>query len=580
MTGGSFGLARFGLGSGEEPSEIHLRFYHRVAELVLGGTVVHTVGLSEFRTVETGTVLEIDAAIYQPLFQSLKEIPPDVDLGILDLSVITKKVNSELFLRPGTMHHIGSAIVTAIESGGWTRRQLVILLPPEPARSEKLRQALDPYMGESRIVILSDDGDSSWSGIDPSDYRGALAGVTTRPIDGLDAKLITRLGWFRPHENNGDTWVLRHYFDAQKANDELGELLDAYVGARRPDLVAYHESASDWLAAPLQGCCIRADSLPMLSVADWTDPERDVWSYRGRSVLLVVPLMHRGVSLLNKIAAIEDRLAPRELRILAVLSAEGSKRMFGSRRIGNRAGRMYEVDYFLSVQQVSEAASACRFGVFGETRQYAELTDSLTTGEFWELVRLCGSKPEENVPDRRKGYNVVPDLPAMLDRYGNWLTDKLWRSIQRQTATVGQDLVLVCPDGERGSRKVSQRLSLWSGARVIRIPRDVIELVANGTPPEQVCDRALPWCRELASVARREVVLTDEFVGDGETMRAMERIVVAMNLSVTTVCALVDFAPDDVQSRHSLYSWRPQEESLRVPKPRLAVEGMSGAGRP
>jgi hypothetical protein len=576
MVRGSFGLVRFGLGSGEEPSQEGLTFYERVAAFVLGGSATFTASVSPFRTVETTSALTDEASVYAPLFQALEDVPSDVQLGILDLSVSTKRINTELFLRPKAVGHICSAIATTFASGTWESRRLVVLLPAQQMNSDDLRRVLGAYLESGKVVLLSDDGRSSWAEIDNDDYQAALALLRTAPIDRFERKLITRLGWFRPHAFDGETRVLRHYFDAQKAADELGELFDAYLGvddpARRPDLIAYHESDSSWLTEPLHGSCIRANDLPILSVDEWSDPTRDVSDFQHRSVMLVVPLLHGGESLARKIGVLEERLDPRQLKILAVLCADGGESRHGSRRITGPGGGTYTVDYFLSVRQLTESERSCRLAVFGETKRYAELTDSLTTGEFWELVRLCGTKPEDNVPlPRRGGFPVVPDLPRMLELYGNWLADKLWMSIQKRSRTVGQDMLLVCPEGERGSGKVSQLLSLWSGARVVRIPRDTIERVASGTPATDVFDDALSWCQELASVARREVVLVDEFVGDGHTMRAMKTIAEGKGLSVTAVCVLVDFAPQDRRNWHSLYSWQPREKSgvsSVVPNPR------------
>ncbi|MFE9693669.1 phosphoribosyltransferase [Micromonospora sp. NPDC005806] len=536
---------------------------------------------------EATSALTDEASVYAPLFQALEDVPSDVHLGILDLSVSTRKINTELFLRPKAVGHICSAIVTTFASGTWNSRRLVVLLPVQQMNSDDLRRVLGSYLESGKVVLLSDDGRSSWIEIDDDDYQSALALLRTAPIDRFERKLITRLGWFRPHAFDGETRVLRHYFDAQKAADELGELLDAYIGvgdsARRPDLIAYHESASSWLTEPLRGTCIRADDLPILSVDEWSDPSRDVSAFQRRSVLLVVPLLHGGESLIRKIGTLEERLGPHQLTILAVLCADGGEPRHGSRRIAGPGGRTYTVDYFLSVRQLMESERSCRLAVFGETKRYAELTDSLTTGEFWDLVRLCGTKPEDNVPEpRRGGLPVVPNLPRMLELYGNWLAYKLWMSIQKRSRTVGQDMLLVCPEGERGSGKVSQLLSLWSGARVVRIPRDTIESVASGTPATDVFDDALPWCQELASVARREVVLVDDFVRDGHTMRAMETIAKGKGLSVTAVCVLVDFAPQDKRSWHSLYSWQPREKlevSSVVPGPRTWAESISAVRR-
>ncbi|MFF0371265.1 hypothetical protein [Micromonospora sp. NPDC005087] len=581
MPHNSFDLVRFGLGSGEEPDEKQFAFYKEVARLVSGRTLSYEASALPFHTVETARVLGEEWSIYQPLYEALEAIPERVGLGILDLSVSTRMVNTELFLRPKAITHIASAITASFASGKWNNRVLVVLLPGTQAGTDGLRHPLSAHLASEQIIILGDDGSSSAPQVNKDDYGAALARVRNAPIDLLRRKLIIRLGWFHPHGSHSGRQVLRHYFDAQRAQNELGQLLDEAIGvddrARRPDLVVYHESVANWLANPLRGSCIRADSLPVHSYAEVTDPLATVDHYQGQSVLLVVPVVHTGTSLLEKVSALEARLNPRPLRILSVLCADGEQERFGRRRIEDGYGQERDIDYFLSVSQLTEPAKDCRLAIFGETKRHEELSSFLTTGEFWELVRLCGTKEEEAVPAHRAGYRAVPDIPQMLEQYGSWLADKLWMSVRARTKTVGQDILLVSPDGEVGSSKLSHYVSLLSGARVVRIPRPAIKKVINGTRPDELFDESAPWSQELDSVALKEVVLIDEFIGDGKTMWALERIARAKNLSVLAVCALLDLSPSTSGDRHSLYAWQPQI-TARVPMQRIEEEDFASAG--
>ncbi|MFI8807341.1 phosphoribosyltransferase [Micromonospora chalcea] len=566
----TFDLVRFGLGQGEEPGDRQLAFYADVARIVAGHAVRYAGAAAAFHTIDIATALTKTGAVYEPLFQALMDLAPRADLGILDLSVSTETVNTELFLRPEALLHLASAVSTACGSEDWTNRVLVILLPTEQAEDAKLRDQLKTRLASGQIVLLSDDGASSWRGVDDEDYRSALARLRTAPIDLLELKLITRLGRFSPHGIAGERKVLRHYFDASRAQDELGHLLDGVLGNAelRPDLVVYHESVSNWLANPLKGSCISAGSVPVrsfseaIAAAQADDP-------RARSVMLVVPVVNTGTSLAERVSTLSARLRPERLRIQAVLCVDGPQSKFGRRRIEGKDGTEHNVDYFLSVEQRTESEAECRLAVVGETTRYEERTNSLSTAEFWDLVRTCGVKAEEDVPSpRRPGYRVVPDMPAILERYGNWLVDKLWMFVRSSTSTVGQDILLVCPEHERGSRKLSNSLSLRSGAQVVRIPRNAIERIAEGHAPEQVFNDAAPWCQELDSVATKEVVLIDEFVGDGGTIRAMEDIARAKGLRVKASCTLLDFAPHTAEGRHSLYSWRAPAPRKGVPEQR------------
>ncbi|MET8087373.1 phosphoribosyltransferase [Micromonospora sp. NPDC005197] len=569
----TFDLVRFGLGPGEEPNEQQRAFYAYVARIVAGHTMRYVGSAAAFHTIDTATALVETESIYEPLYRALMELPDRADIGILDLSVSTRTVNTELFLRPEALLHLASAVSAACGSEQWAARTLVILLPTEQAEDIRLREQLDARLASGQIHLLSDGGTASWPGTDEDDYRSALARLQTASIDLFERKLITRLGWFRPHGRQGERKVLRHYFDASRAQDELGHLLDEAIGADRPDLIVYHESVSDWLANPLKGSCISAGSLPIRSFSEAMDTT-PTEGPQPRSVLLVVPVVNTGVSLTERVTTLHARLRPERLRVLSVLCVGGPQPRFGRRRIEGNDGTEHEVAYFLSVEQRTESEAECRLAVVGETRRYEERTNTLTTAEFWDLVRTCGVKPEDDVPaPRRRGYAVVPDVPQILEQYGNWLADKLWMFVRRSTSTVGQDILLVCPEREQGSRKLSNSLSLRSGAQVVRIPREDIERVVKGTAPEQVFDARAPWCQELDSVATKEVVLIDEFVGSGDTIRAMERIARAKGLNVKAVCTLLDFSPDAAGQRHSLYGWKPPASQTDLPAQRPDADG-------
>jgi hypothetical protein len=397
-------------------------------------------------------------------------------------------------------------------------------------------------------------------------YRRMLAKIADDPYEMFRRKLIVRRGWYPKEPNTQNRWYIRHCFDGSRCAKELQRLLETRLkrrGRRSPDIVVYRANGSTWLDEPLQAACLKL-RIDFATYDDATGSAtgRQVWDRaKNRKVLLVVPIADQGSGICEAATSLEAILQPGDLEILAALSTEGDLEKDGQRLIGDADHEWRRVEYFLRVVQIHVASDDPKCDPVALQIPISSFVEGessrLSTYEFWDLVQAVGLKDEEDVPDWRGNLGKVPDLPAMLEVYGAWLASKIWRGIEVFIRKLAQDTIFVCPEGERGSDSLAYHIEVTTGAQVIQLPRNLIDMVAAGeVDPSSVWRDSAPWCESLLPAAARSVVLFDEFVGSGRTLDAMQKILEARNVAVVAACCLIDFSPDDTKGNlHSLYGW-------------------------
>jgi hypothetical protein len=576
-----FDVVAFGLGSTLSGlNDGRKKFYARVISLIFDLEAVYCGANRAFIGVDAEDAMLSPVRIHEPLQRSLGLVDAKSTLVILDLSVASGAITSQAITPAGTYLVLARALVDSLANDDWQTRVLVMLLPELFPDTDKFRRMLAPLVRERKIVLFADNGDNTVAPALQEPYSAVLAELQGEPLRNLERKLITRLGWFRREVGNGHPY-LRHYFDGRHAADEIARLLMEFSWQVSPVLVVCDDAYSTWLYEPVQTWCYRAN-IKFARYLDVVGPEAKDYQelYRTKPVAFVTSMLHRGSTLLRKVAEVRTLLQPSHLELLSVLSDDGSGQERSICRMQDDAGVVWPINYFLQVRQEEAWLPAWRspgaLPANVESDPADEPSALLTTAEFWDLVHMCGVKPEDSVPTRRSQKRVVPDIPKMLDRYGAWLADKLWLGIKQWTRQYRQDIVLICPLAETGSTKLAQRLIQSAGARVIQIPRHSIEAVVAGKAPADILGADEPWCAELRMLAGRRVVLFDEFVLTGKTMFGMRELVIANGMTVTTTCCLLDILPSaSGVVRHSLYAWQPPTRGW-IPNPREPVE-TSGA---
>ncbi|GIH05734.1 hypothetical protein Rhe02_38010 [Rhizocola hellebori] len=567
----SFDVVKFRLGAASDPTnQERMPFYEEIARLTSGGRPEYVGTGKRYNSISADTAMKNPAALYAPLDRALQAVAENSDVAILDLSEKSGAVTTLAIFRGKMFRHISAAIATALADERWNNeRKLIVLLPERLSEQDEARRALANHLASRRVILVADDGTSTDPDFPSAGYRKAQEIVAPHPpLEEFRRRMITRLGWFRSEGTHGN--FFRHYFDGSAGANYLDAVLEEYLGAstplERPVYVIGHLSISPWLLKPLQGACNRV-RLPFDIYEDALKPDNSrAINAEGGIVTLVVPMVRSGGSISVLAQSLEKRLRPTKLQILTVLIEQSNARSDGCHKIENDDGRVQDIHYLLPVSQkvVSESVAA-RWQAASDPDESPR--SNLTTQEFWDLVRECGVKPEDDVPPRRSAYPIVPDLPMALDRYGPWLADKLWSAIRARTRTLRQNIVLASPRGEKGSSKLASCLTASVQANVVQIPREAIESVIEHGDANAVVDPDAVWYQELSSASA--VVLIDEFVGDGKTMDAMAAIAQASDVRITAQCCLLDFSPSRSSGEvDSLYSWQASRSQMPPPAQR------------
>ncbi|TDD73285.1 hypothetical protein E1293_31800 [Actinomadura darangshiensis] len=539
------------------------KFYGQVAEMILGKAVVQAEFPQRvFEVVKSKEADKNPVRIYERLCQALAKISPAAELAILDLSQWTGAIPMIGSIPGKAFMHIAHAIGASITD--WPEaRILAVLLPKLPEPEDQAYRQLSTYIRQDRVILFSDDMETTYSREPNIPYGSTLLHVLDNPLEMLKRKLIIRRGWYARGLDDVTSSYARHFFDGSNCGRELERLLATTLRDPQlhPDLVVYHSAGSTWLKGPLSTVC-RDHDLKCYEYEEGsqeTELPGQVESAEGKRVLLVVPVVDTGATACRVAERLEELLQPAEVQVLAALSTVGRKERMGKRTICQGAGRSAE--YFLRVRQedVHSEDDACDPVRIGTSISRIDQGDDgrLSTYEFWDLVKTAGLKDEDDVPHWRPALGKVPNLPRMLDTYGCWLATKIWAGVARIVRQLSQDTVFVCPGGEQGAGKLAHHLEVATEAQVVRIPRDLVDAVAEqAIAPSATWNAASAWCQRLLPATSPSVVLFDEFVRSGKTMKAMRDILEARDIPILGSCCLVDFSPDEPKPNfHCLYAW-------------------------
>lgn len=565
----SFDVAALALGAGSSRplDDKWLDFYRKVACLVSGDDEARFIGEPRRASaISLQTLGKSPERVYPVLARALRQTKADAGIVIVDLA----SSGSTGMVRGAPYLHIARAIVGQHDER--PRARTVVLLGDMPPREDVFFEVLQPLIDAGRVVLIAEDGRSTAELLDSS-YRRARLPVRGDAIDLFKRRLVTRRGWFPADQREGEEGVfLRHYFDldfdfdAPDRTGELSSLLLDYFDkhASAFNHIAYDTMNSKWLEQPLVAACV-SRQLDVSRMEDLDASEGgDV-----RQWLLVVPLTDTGRRVASMVRKLERRTSASVIRVLSILSTNGSEETRGSRRL-RVDGRDVDVDYFLKVRQErvpsqSKACDPARMSI-PESSTSPDTSRILTPYEFWDLVRAIGVRLEINIPPWRDSNDseYVPDIPALLRNYGPWLAKKVWQAVHPAVRGLPEDVVFVGPRDEAGSDTLAEYLERSVGASVVQVPRSVIDSVDHDpTPNKERAQHAWDnpkqsWCLELRSATAGSVVLFDDFTRSGRTLKALTHILGAGQLQVAAVCCLLDFAPGAERPWpvYSLYAWQ------------------------
>ncbi len=405
---------------------------------------------------------------------------------------------------------------------------------PPPEDPFGLVAALD------NVTTVSADGRTSTLGGEVSDdVKAAITALLEAdPLEALRQKLVRVPGYFPVHYGDGATDYARSWYDGRFCEDEVEALLIKTINENRPDALVLCPAQSTWMTEPARAAGNRTD------VPVWTLDEARARATASAAdgteltLALVAPMVRSGTTVAAAWTALSALDGVAEVRATALLSTAGRLLEQGRRHI-SAAG--VSVDYWVRVEHDTTDADDGRVGATADSLG----AGPLSVHEFWDLVGLCGTRDEDNVPAYRGTLGEVPDTRKMLDEYGPWLAARL-KGLARATRENVGDVVLATPD-EPVSRVLAGLLSRLFGMPAVAVLRDPWLL---GQPQDPVALRALVtgsqdvWARQLRRMPGATVVLVDEFVSTGGSLDRLRDVVEAAGLRrPTAALTLIDLRP-------------------------------------
>ncbi|GEM_PF-5200050 len=457
---------------------------------------------------------------------------------------------------------------------GRSANPLVILLRPELApEGDVFRLIADPRIKKHQLVVIGDDGSLLCAesnrprSFSNDKYRVMLAKLRGDPLELLRLKLIRRLGHFKREIDGRHARCVRFFFDASQAAPEIKQLFVNVLldeqDLNSPLTVLVDQQWADWIKQPIASACLDNG---VVWDAISNDKLPTGLMLQSNRVLLVTPLVDSGTSLRRILGALRSRFPECVVSVFAVLSTEGNEERLGI-RVLKGPDLQVSISYLLRVVQRSFGPGECplcSMAIPEDDPMHDEYL-MLRSVDFWDMVQEAGVGPERNVPDGRPGKPVVPQFQDVVRDHGAWLVAKVAALIERATERKAKHLTVVCPAHEDASAALTERLALITGASVIPVFRDDIHAIARttGLAANQEWARLEAerpdWYRRFQSVLGSEVVVFDEFIETGATIRGLRKIAAHFGKVVHCVVCLANFRPgirDELPCPcYPLYEW-------------------------
>jgi hypothetical protein len=535
------------------------QFYERVSQAATGEIcTLLPQGSRRIQTLSEGQLQEHPESVVSAFLLAISETSTDASVLLLDAgsAASDSSASRSADFRGSVWSHLARAIASLTawrEGDDWI---LVVLVDQVPPEGDEVRQVLEAAVLAGRVVVLDLAGAylsraEAGSRVDPS-LLPPPSDVAESFVDRFERKLIRRRGWFQAGEPGRERFV-RSYYDCQLCQEELTVLIERHIAqlASPVDVLAYDPKGSPWLEKPVQGAAVSAGLVPVRLPGPGATA--------GARSLLVVPMVETGASLHRSIRSATD-LGLDVQSVLTVLSSAGAAPERGKRAV-DVSDRIQQVDYLLKVPQLSvekaePAAEPEHFDIPVLTYDEASTNppEALSPYEYWDLVRDSGMKAEDNVPlHDRPSLGDVPNFPVMMNRYGTWLAHRLALLVSDRSGETIENLLFVLPSDEHGSMVLSSFLELVAGARVVAVPRSVLDSTRaeNGLQPiersELEAERP-EWYTKLQTRSVDEVVFLDEFIAGGGTLRDFSSLGTRLDFSVRLAACIADFSPGKVRS--------------------------------
>jgi hypothetical protein len=571
---------RLGRAAAEPLNASEVAFYSSLAASIAGEPCTLVKGDSRITIpVESKVVNSNPGDMYGRFVNAAEKIPPSADILIVDLTS-----PNDADIRGGFEVHVGRAIENVLQEHPGTAdnphvSQLILLLSELPPEGDALRHLLEPFFVNQRSVLIADSGvylpeGAAFSNFDQTRYRVELARMRGEPLELLKLKMIRRLGHFERKKGQKRQQCVRHFFDGRFCAAEIRQLIARRISKSysKPETpyVLYHSTISSWLEGPVLRAAAELNLVcrPVDDVINETRCAKEL--VRRSNIFLIVPLVDSGQTLINIVAQLRKKVSIERLEVFSILSTSGAKEFSGTRKLG-RGKSSFDVAYAYRVTQDRYAPAKCPMCTLDIPHSPIgqEPFAMLTSYDFWDMVRAHPLISEKNVPRNRPGLENVPDFAKILDSNGPWLASKVTDLLHMASNEPVSDSVIVCPD-EEGSQILVRYLDIVTGATVIHIPREIIDLFYDGfdfAALEKQWQNTQPaWFVALSTLSAQEVVVIDEFSRSRGTFDALRRLLFEFHTSIRCFVSMADFHSKDSEPigipHYSLYKVPSYDDTL------------------
>lgn len=546
---------RFGAAAPEPLPDKMMEFYRWLAETITGESsrlfehgsykIENTIALN-FDEFSKNHHIILDKFVERVLSWEGK-----VNVAIVDIA------NPPGNFTPGRIEiNLAHAIGFIFDSQEIIKPNLFILLlselPPEGIIDLAL---LEKHIAGGKVVIIDNQGELLGNQVyldnfDYDQYKMQLINARQKPLELLRLKMIRRLGHFKRDFKNPNSDCIRYYYDGTDCERELIQLIKDHIINKYHDkipLLLYYRETTEWLSRPVMALAETIGAICAHVDEFLAAPEKYYYD-KKINPLIIFPLIDTGKTIESILSRWNQRQELTSPYILSILSSTGSSEIDGYIKLTVN-GSEHVISYLLLVDRTKYSQKICPMCKLGIPLSKPDKENYLmfTTYDMWEMADQAGWKPETEVPESRKGLNLVPRFPEMIHKNGAWIA----RNIRNRLAHgiegfPAMPMLIVCPD-ERGAKALVGHLEVFQWITIVRVPKEAI----NSCYEEDIEWVELEkqwknkeWFFQLANASKNlPVVIVEEFILTGGTRAALRRIVERLKLNVTGHFSLVDFNP-------------------------------------
>lgn len=518
-----------------------LSVYSAVVEAAFGGSQkIEFVGQTDVsaKALTPAGLDQATNAFSRELIAALdSRLRPDV-LTLLDLTGLAEA--------RGVSQTEAATAISESTAGG--EGPLLVLVDAYPPEHDALANVV-ALRGDS-VLLVSTDGRTSRAdaaGRINVAVAAAMQRLVEAPIDRLQRKVLRVPGWF-DRTYGGERVFGRNWYDGEFCQTEIVEILLSEIDPERIDVVVITPDFSRWLHGPAAAVTVQLELPPVCRVGEFAQRFTDLRESIGRTlrVALLTPLVDSGASLTQAHAELMETGLVERIESLAILSTKGRVKPSGVRRI-EASGIEYR--YLVTVRRdtVSAVDDDCLPITLGvPVTTYEPGRRELSVYEFWDLVELCGTRDEDNVPPYRASVGTVPDIEGIIGRYGAWVASRLMNLAKGEARTEADQLLFVCPQ-EPNSESIADYLQDLYDVSIVRVPRSKWLTGTDWTDEKlhEELDACADegWIQQLKQASWADCVLLDEFTSSGETLSQLNRVVTALGLKPLFWLVIVDMRP-------------------------------------